>query len=388
MSAPHVSIGTLSTEPPSTLMESFKNFAAAHPLLVEAKDRLWEAILESAPNSLIIVSGPTGVGKTTLLARISQLLAAEMRDELEANPGRLPVVRVEATPPESRSFSWRGHFKRLLLEMSEPLVDYKRRLNPAGQVLPVMPPFPNDRGVTADYHYAVEQALRYRRPRAVLIDEAQHLFSPASGRRLEDQLNVVKSLANRSHTVHVLCGTYELLRIRNLSGQLSRRSIDIHFPRYDATKASDRRNFIKVLQTFAEQLPLAELPELAKLWEYFYERSIGCVGILKDWLVKGVSTALRGPSPSLTLKHLERHALSISQCDRLIEEATRGEAQFREDAGARSRLLLRLGLASHPGAAESKNPSDPDRPRQQQPGQRCPRRDPIGGEVAIAHTTT
>ena len=186
MSAPRVSIGTLSTEPPSTLMESFKNFAAAHPLLVEAKDRLWEAILESAPNSLIIVSGPTGVGKTTLLARISQLLAAEMQDELETNPGRLPVVRVEATPPESRRFSWRGHFKRLLLEMSEPLVDYKRRLNPAGQVRPVMPPFPNDRGVTADYHYAVEQALRYRRPRAVLIDEAQHLFArlPAAGSKI------------------------------------------------------------------------------------------------------------------------------------------------------------------------------------------------------------
>jgi hypothetical protein len=39
---------------------------------------------------------------------------------------------------------------------------------------------------TADYPYAVEEALRYRRPRAVLIDEAQHVFALASGRRLED----------------------------------------------------------------------------------------------------------------------------------------------------------------------------------------------------------
>jgi hypothetical protein len=387
MSAPHLSKCTLSTEPPSARIQSFKNFAVAHPLLVEAKDRLWEAIVESAPNSLIIVSGPTGVGKTMLLTRISQLLAAEMRSELDADPGRLPVVMVEATPPESRSFSWRGHFKRLLLEMNEPLVDFKRRSNPAGPVPPVLLPFPNDRGVTADFHYAVEQALRYRRPRAVLIDEAQHLFSPASGRKLEDQLNVVKSLANRSHTVHVLCGTYELLRIRNLSGQLSRRSIDIHFPRYDATKGSDRRNFIKVLETFAERMPLAERPDFAQFWEYFYEHSIGCIGILKDWLVKGLSTALRGPSPTLTLKHLERHALSISQCERLIEEAARGEAQFREDASARSRLRLRLGLAQHTDVTESKSSKNPDQPRQQRPGQRYPRRDPIGGEVAVAHAT-
>lgn len=384
MSAPHISNGTLSAEASSALIQSFRNFAVAHPLLVEAKDRLWEAILESSPNSLVIVSGPTGVGKTMLLTRISQLLAAEMLSELEADPGRLPVVMVEATPPESRSFSWRGHFKRLLREMNEPLVDSKRRWNPAGPVSPVLSSFPNDRGVTADYHYAVEQALRYRRPRAVLIDEAQHLFSPASGRKLEDQLNVVKSLANRSNTVHVLCGTYELLRIRNLSGQLSRRSIDIHFPRYDASKAADRRNFLKVLQTFAEQVPLAERPDLVKLWEYFYEHSIGCVGIVKDWLMKALSTALRGSSPALTLKHLDRHALSTSQCERLIEEATRGESQFREDAGARSRLLLRLGLAQHPEAGESRSPNIPDHPRQQRPGQRSPRRDPIGGEPTLA----
>jgi len=385
MSTPQVSNGILATPSPSAPMESFKNFAAAHPLLVEAKDRLWEAIMESAPNSLIIVSGPTGVGKTTLLAKVGHLLATEMQNELNADPGRLPVVTLEATPPESRSFSWRSYFKRLLLEMNEPLVDFKRRLNPAGQIPSATLPFPNDRSVTADYHYAVEQALRYRRPRAVLIDEAQHLFSPASGRKLEDQLNVVKSLANRSNTVHVLCGTYELLRIRNLSGQLSRRSVDIHFPRYDAAKASDRRNFIKVLQTFAEQIPLADLPDFAQLWEYFYERSIGCVGILKDWLVKGLSAALRDASPTLSRKHLERHALSISQCERLIEEASRGESQFREESGARSRLLLRLGLPQLPDAGETR--SFADQARRQRPGQRSPQRDPVGGELASAHTT-
>lgn len=193
MSALHISNSALSTEPSSALIQSFKDFAVAHPLLVEVKDRLWEAILESSPNSLLIVSGPTGVGKTMLLTRICQLLTAEMLPELEADPGRLPVVMVEATPPESRSFSWRGHFKRLLLGMNEPLVDFKRRLNPAAPVPPVVPPFPNDRGMTADYHYAVEQALRYRRPRAVLIDEAQHLFSPASGRKLEDQRRIAVS---------------------------------------------------------------------------------------------------------------------------------------------------------------------------------------------------
>jgi hypothetical protein len=125
-------------------------------------------------------------------------------------------------------------------------------------------------------------------------------------------------------------------------------------------------------------MPLPEPPDLIRFWEYLYERSVGCVGILKDWLVKGLSTAIRQSAPTLTLKHLERHALSVSQCDRLIEEAARGEAQFREDADALGRLRLRLGF-SEPTRSKA-TPANPaaDRPRQQHPGQRYPKRDLVG----------
>jgi energy-coupling factor transporter ATP-binding protein EcfA2 len=367
-------------------VQCFRDLAVAHPLLVETKDRLVRAINESSPNSLIIVFGPTGVGKTTLLARVRQLLASEMPGELKSE--RLGVVTVEATPPESRSFSWRSHFKRLLAAMNEPLVDDKRRPIPTDRTLEMLPPFPNDRGLTADYHYAVEQALLYRQPRAVLIDEAQHLFARASGHSLEDQLNVLKSLANRSNTIHVLCGTYDLLRIRNLSGQLSRRSIDIHFPRYDVTKTSDRRTFARILQTFAEQMPLPETPDLIKSWEYLYERSIGCVGILKDWLVRGLSTAFRESAPTLTPKHLDEHALSVSQCHRLIEEAARGESQFRDDADALDRLRLRLGLPGPPPRTKAPVTVAANLPRQQRPGQRYPKRDVVGAGQSDAPCQT
>jgi ABC-type nitrate/sulfonate/bicarbonate transport system ATPase subunit len=108
----------LLAQPRSVRLQYFKDFAVAHPLLVEAKDRVLEAITESAPNSLIILSGATGVGKTTLLRRIQQLLSAPPFEEGAPEPALLPVVTVEATPPESRSFSWRSHFKRLLLAMN------------------------------------------------------------------------------------------------------------------------------------------------------------------------------------------------------------------------------------------------------------------------------
>src|SRR5262249_4679357 len=102
---------------------------------------------------------------------------------------------------------------------------------------------------------ALEQCLLHRRPAAVIVDEAQHLKKMASGRRLLDQMDVLKSLAALTRTVHVLLGTYELLGLATLSGQLSRRSREIHFGRYRADEPADRRAFRSVLLTFQHHLP-------------------------------------------------------------------------------------------------------------------------------------
>ena len=50
-------------------MAEFQTFTVAHPRLVAAKDELITAIRESEPNSIVMVFGPTGVGKTTLRMR-------------------------------------------------------------------------------------------------------------------------------------------------------------------------------------------------------------------------------------------------------------------------------------------------------------------------------
>ena len=130
-------------------------------------------------------------------------------------------------------------------------------------------------------------------------------------------------MANRTQTAHVLYGTYDLLSFRNLNGQLSRRSIDIHFPRYHAESAEDRKAFIGVLRSFAQQLPLAELPDLANHWEFLFERSIGCIGLLKQWLARALSASLRRGQNTMSRADLEGQALGISQVDKILSEASR-----------------------------------------------------------------
>ena len=152
---------------------------------------------------------------------------------------------------------------------------------------------PPSKAVGTEYRYAVEQAVRYRRPVAITIDEAQHLGKIPSGRRLLDQLDVVKSIANQTKTVHVLLGTYDLLAFRNLNGQLSRRSIDVHLARYHAEDSDDRQTFINVVRSFEKELPFEDPPDLVRDWEFLYERSLGCISVLKEWLVQA-ATASKG----------------------------------------------------------------------------------------------
>jgi hypothetical protein len=220
-----------------------------------------------------------------------------------------------------------------------------------------------------------------------MIDEAQHLAKIGPGRRLLDQLDVIKSIANQTQTVHVLYGTYDLLAFRNLNGQLSRRSIDVHFPRYRAECAGDRKAFISVLRSFGQQLPLSEPPDLVGDWEFLFERSIGCVGVLKQWLVRALSVALRRGEGTLSRRNLESHALSVPQVDKILSEASEGEMRLRDSDEAASRLRERLGLAvaDHRQAPDAVTRPEPAMTRRtgSRPGQRRPVRDVIGNTGAF-----
>jgi hypothetical protein len=233
-----------------------------------------------------------------------------------------------------------------------------------------------------DLSYAAEQALRHRRPPVVFVDEAQHLGRVASGRRLSDQLDVMKAIANRTGTVHVLLGTYELLAFRNLSAQLSRRCLDLHFQRYRADSAADRQIFQNVLLTFQKQLPFANT-DLPAMWDFLYERSIGCVGILKEWLVRASVRAIRHSAVALTGEHLEATALSISQCEKILAEAREGETRLNDSEDAKFRFRTLLGIERRDAPADQ-NPAPQSR-RTAKVGQRSPQRDPIREEGVVAY---
>ena len=64
---------------------------------------------------------------------------------------------------------------------------------------------------------------------------------------------------------------------------------------------------------------------LIQRWWYFFEGSIGCIGILKQWLVRSLYRALREESPELTRAHLEQSVLPDAKWERMRADARSGE---------------------------------------------------------------
>jgi hypothetical protein len=351
-------------------LAAFKRFVVAHPLLLDTVAKMQAFVMEPAGAAISLLYGPTGVGKSTVVrglsAEVNKALAAELADD----PGRFGVIKVDAPAPTGGSFSWKQFFISILEALGEPIADprLERSGRNVGQRL----------RSGEEARRQVEHALAQRRPKAVLIDEAPHIANLVSGTRLLNQLDLLKSLADRAGTHFVLIGTFDLLAFRNLSGQLGRRTRDVHFRRYLATDEQDMRDFRAVVRSFGKAVPIEGL-DLVDHSDLLYERSLGCVGMLKDWLTRSLSAALALERPFLSAEILEANALPLQALATAAEEIHVGEAQLADNEHHRLRLRELLGLseavvASRPTLASAAT-QVPPRPRV---GTRNPARDPIG----------
>jgi hypothetical protein len=156
---------------------------------------------------------------------------------------------------------------------------------------------------------------------------------------------------------------------------------DEHFARYSLTQQKECENFIGALKALLEQVPLqVDIPEMLRQWQWFGEWSIGCVGILSDWVIETVSSLCRAGKTTLTLNDLKKHALKPDQRLRLETEARIGEFKI-EQAKAKSEQEWQELLGKPPALPNGSSPQPDAQPSH--PGKRIERvahRDPVGAE--------
>jgi hypothetical protein len=351
-----------------------KECTIEHTSLLQARDVILQNICSPGVGpglnrlgTMVLVVGPSRVGKTTLIRLLEQELLARAGERMLRDPAHRPFVSISATGPGSGRFDWVDYYTAILRQVNNPFLKRK----PSAVRI-------------RDMREAMEEALIQHAPYAVIVDEAHHLAKAASGRTLQDQLDHLKDLENRLGVCHVLVGTYEMQRFRTGTPQLAGRSVDVHFRRYDATKKEDREEFRSVLWALQRQLPLDIEPLLVEQhWEMLYARSLGCIGLLKLHLIRALALALTEHARTITETHLRATAPSEDRVKEMLSAALAGEEDLTEPEGADERLLELLGLrekATDVSTTPGSNVQEPPAPGPggYKPGERKPGRDDIG----------
>src|SRR5713101_3443224 len=342
----------------------------SHPRLLEALETTLQAICppgEGAstrrPGTMVLIIGPSRVGKTTLIRLLEERLTSMNKAHMQASPSFIPFASVLAAGPGTNRFEWTEYYRAVLRALHDPFVD--------GKVARIR---------TRELREAMETALTLRKPLAVIVDEAHHLAEASRGSRLQSQLNHLKHFENATGVSHILVGTYEMRPFRRVNAQLACRSVDVHFPRYDATIETDAQVFQSVVWALQRQLPVEKEPLLLDHWEFLYARSIGCIGWLKMHLNRALNLALTEKAKTVTLAHLRKTALSETRVELALRNALESEAELIESEGADERLLTLLGLRGGQELQSAKTQEDEGaKPKVQgRRGTRAPGRDAIG----------
>lgn len=352
-------------QPPGARQEYFEQHCLIeHPRLLEDLESIIQAICapgEGAtsrrPGTMVLVIGPSRVGKTTLVRLLEQRLLAYAQAQMRRDPHFIPLASITAPEPGSGRFDWMDYYKPVLRQLGNPFVD--------SQTAPIR---------TRQMREAMENAFLERKPLAIIVDEAHHLGKARSGRHLQDHLDHLKHFENLTGVSHILVGTYEMRPFRKVNPQLACRSIDVHFPRYDLLKEEDCQVFRSVLWALQRQLPVEQEPLLAQHhWEFLYARSIGCIGLLKLHLNRALNQALKEGARTVSKAHLHQTATADVRVKLALRNALESEAEFAEAPDADEQLLALLrnppSRASSPSSPTSLSSSWPPLPaRQEQDG--------------------
>ncbi len=318
-----------------------------HPQLEAVHDRIRRAIRQPAGFSFVLVHGPTGVGKTTMTeSLIEQTKALFLSAQEKASfssfspyrmaPTPITALRIEADPPDKSAFN-RGYFYRTVLTLlGEQTYSQQMHVDIHAEAAPSkrrrMSRAATESNDVPELREGAQAALYRHGVRVIFLDEAHHLLmgrDGAEGSTLQEQLEWLKSLS-KTGILYVLVGTYDLFNFGKLNGQIGRRCLPVHFPRYQLEREADCIAFQTTLLELLRRVPLECAAErwVTDHWLYFYECSVGCIGVLKDWLLRAVSAALDDGASRLSLDCVQDYALPVEVYRQMALDAYEGEQRL------------------------------------------------------------
>lgn len=334
--------------------QEFYNVRVRHPAMVQLLDDLVPLLMPHSESNIIVVTGATGVGKSTVSGGLLNSLLKDFLPLMQQDKGCIPHFRVEAYANGDVQHSFKDLYFNMLKELQEPTDDRKVPSQIQGGKM-VMSPLKRD--TVPGLRLALENALKARSTRVGVIDEAAHLLRFSKKAVVMDTL---KSLANTTGVKWVLVGSFDLFDLIVENGQVARRSTILNLERYRSDKAADRAAFRKVVEALQARWPSEEVPNFAAISDELMEVSLGCIGLLKSLLLDASAMQLRNHGKWKS-DFLMKAAKSSKMYQVISREIEVGEEKVKSALYGNSpwtphafdAMVSKMGAASKTGAAHA-----------------------------------
>lgn len=283
-------------------------------------------MLEAGLNAnLLVVCGPTGVGKSTLGDFMVEREHEDQAQNLIANPGIVPAIRVEAPSSGARDFSWPLFLYRIADQL-EGYLDIPRYAHKVDPVSNMAMSRIGLRSHSMDaLRTSVERSLKHRSTRFIVVDEAAHIIRQCHPLRIAQQLDTLKSLSNECGVQWILLGSYDLFDMVMLSAQIARRSHIIHFSRYREDIDADVRMFQACIVKIQKSMPGLEGLDLVQYTSLLMKNTVGCIGTLRTVLVR---LSLQIKRYGWSEQALRAALLTEAQVSQILNEIVNGEERI------------------------------------------------------------
>ena len=243
-----------------------------HPALTTISSAVQRAMTPSS--GIILVVGPSGVGKTTFAKIFIKTLLTRYHSELEEDPDCIPAALVPIPPHDSgKEFNFVLFYQHGCRALLAPCPTRDARTPLIG--------YDEERSTRCIF----ENALQRRKVRHLILDEAAHFTQ--SGTEAVKYGNLLKGFADRANMNVLLLGAFGSEEVVDSTGQLARRVLVEPFPRYHDTP-DDRKAFGQAVKSYADKIPLPDPPDLKPHIRELFTTSCGAFGTAADIIKRSV----------------------------------------------------------------------------------------------------
>lgn len=282
-------------------LEELRSLVIFHPNLNIILDEILTFVELGSSEKILLVVGPTGVGKSTLIQFIYSKLLNEFHNQGKQSPVRLSIL-----PPEGSTFGFRTFYIQLMEALDEPLPNYKAEPEFRRAQIRRKPGLKKNRS-TGECRLDVDTLLVNKKCPLILLDEMNHFARSMGKQQMIDHMDVPKSIAGITKTKIVGFGTEGALRLLHLNSELSRRIKPFFFQPYPPEEIDKLFScYVSICKDLKLNTTVGKEHK-----KYLHTNSVGLIGQLSSWMSDAIIHALRRRSKTLDIEDLKAEQPSI-----------------------------------------------------------------------------